>query len=393
MKVLLATSMPIPHTGGLSTHFELLGSLLREHGSWAGAVIGQDGDLDLLAKMKHALRALGRSGAYRAASLMASADRLMRTINRLAETADIVHCHDALASYAAVNASTVKERRLPVVQTVHGPWSREILTSGISPESAYYRTAHAIEELAYSRCDAFIAVDRGQADVLIREFRVPAAKISIVHNATDCARTAALARQPGSPDLPAPYFIVPRRLVAKNGVHVAIDALALLPETSVNLVVAGDGPLASDLKNRAIARNIGGRVHFLGSLPHSQLLPLMALSAGVIVPSVPCEGVIEATSLAVIEAFACGAPVIASAIGGLAELIQHGRTGLLFPAGDATALSETVTSLLRMSAAERERMCGAALSAAWTSWDVKPWFARITGAYQCALNETACLTL
>jgi glycosyltransferase involved in cell wall biosynthesis len=115
-------------------------------------------------------------------------------------------------------------------------------------------------------------------------------------------------------------------------------------------------------------------------------MPLMAESAGVIVPSVPCEGVIEATSLAVIESFACGVPVIASNIGGLAELIQHGSTGLLFPAGDAHSLADNVLRLLHMPDSERLQICAAARDAALLRWDVRPWFIRVSEAYEMALD-------
>jgi glycosyltransferase involved in cell wall biosynthesis len=230
-------------------------------------------------------------------------------------------------------------------------------------------------------------VDLGQADILIDDFGVARERVSVIHNAIDCSEIHALALSRSENLLPQPYFLVPRRLVPKNGVHVAIEALKLLADREIHIAIAGDGPLAASLRGKAEDAGVSRQVHFLGHLSREQLMPVMAESAGVIVPSVPCEGVIEATSLAVIESFACGVPVIASKIGGLAELIQHGRTGLLFPAGDAHALAGNILRLQQMPGSERIQLCAAARDAALARWDVGPWFNRVSEAYDMALHS------
>jgi glycosyltransferase involved in cell wall biosynthesis len=384
--------MTIPNKCGVSTHFELLARSLDTAGMLAGRIVGQDCAPSKIRKALCALRAFGAKDARRVELLREMAHLLGRSIDGClaSPSADLVHCHDALATYAAVNAPAVKERGLPVVQTVHGPWSRETLTSGVSADSLFYRELRRIEEAAYASRARFIAVDRGQADILIDDFGVPREKVSVIHNAVDCAEIRALALSRPENSLPQPYFVVPRRLVPKNGVHVAIEALKLLADRKVHLAIAGEGPLAASLRDKAEDAGVSRRVHFLGHLSREQLMPLMASAAGVIVPSVPCEGVIEATSLAVIESFACGVPVIASNIGGLAELIQHGSTGLLFPAGDAHSLSGNVLRLLEMPGSERIQLCAAARDAALARWDVRPWFIRVSEAYDMALH--ACPT-
>ena len=388
MKAILATCMKMPHSGGASTHFDLLARSLDTAGMLAGRVLGQGGLPSKTRKALCALRAYGAKDAMRAELLRETAGLLGRSIDKCLASApaDLVHCHDALSAYAAVNATGIKERTLPVVQTVHGPWSREVLTSGVSADSLFYREVRRIEEAAYAGCARFIAVDRGQAEILIDDFGVSREKISVIHNAVDCAEIRALALRHHKSLLPPPYFVVPRRLVPKNGVHVAIAAMKLLADDKVHLAIAGDGPLASKLRREAEVAGVLPRVHFLGNLLREQLMPLMASSAAVIVPSVPSEGVVEATSLAVIESFACGVPVIASNIGGLAELIQHGRTGLLSPSGDTHALAGNMIRLLRMGVAERTQLCVAARVAALAKWDVKPWFASVSQAYEKTLD-------
>jgi glycosyltransferase involved in cell wall biosynthesis len=387
MNVLLATCMTMPHSGGASTHFDLLARSLKRAGMLAGRILGQHAVPSTVCKVLCALRARGARDPMRAGLLRETAELLTRAIDAslASRSADVVHCHDALSAYAALNAHAVQERGLPVVETIHGPWSREILASGITSDSLQYREARRIEETAYAKCTHFIAVDRGQADILSDDFSVAKERVSVIHNAVDCAQIHALGLKGHNNCLPEPYFLVPRRLVAKNGVHVAIEAMEQLADETICLAIAGHGPLAASLRDQAERAGVARRVHFLGNLSREQLTPLMASSTGVIVPSVPCEGVIEATSLAVIEAFACGVPAIASNIGGLAELIQDGRTGFLFPPGNANALADTGRRLLRMAPPERMRLCAAARDTALARWDVSPWFTGISRVYERAL--------
>lgn len=84
---------------------------------------------------------------------------------------------------------------------------------------------------------------------------------------------------------------------------------------------------------------------FLGAVERAEILRLMNECLGIIIPSVPFCGVVEATSIAALEGMSVGKPVFASNIGGLAELIEEGLTGFLFPAGDAEALA----ALLRLA--------------------------------------------
>lgn len=389
MKVLLATCMVIPHTGGASTHFELLSKSLSQAGLLGGQIVGQDCLPSRIRRLVCGVRALGRKDPRRLGLLRETVHLLTDAFNRQAASGSlsVIHCHDALATFAAVNSPVVKERAIPVVQTVHGPWSRESLTAGVGADSLFYRELRQIEHSAFAKCTRFIAVDRGQAEILSADFGVHCERISVIHNAVDYAEISALSRVPNPKRIPKPYFVVPRRLVPKNGVHVAIEALTHLDNRNIHLAIAGDGHLADDLRRQAEASNLTDRVHFLGNLSREALLPLMAESVGVVVPSVPCEGVVEATSLSVIESFACRVPVVASNIGGLGELIQHATTGLLFPAADAALLAENMLRLFEMSYSDRNTLCNQAALAALAKWDVGPWFGFTTDAYETALNS------
>ncbi len=176
----------------------------------------------------------------------------------------------------------------------------------------------------------------------------------------------ALRRERGVPD---DAFVVfcPRRLVEKNGVaHAARAAVAAhRKDARVMLVVAGDGPERAAIE-RAIRDEAakGGRqgtpcVRLLGDVAHADILAWYALCDAVAIPSVTSQGVIEATSISALEGMACGKPVIASGIGGLAELIESGKTGVLVPEGDERAIERAMLALAK-DPAQRVRLGTAA---------------------------------
>jgi glycosyltransferase involved in cell wall biosynthesis len=244
-----------------------------------------------------------------------------------------------------------------------------------------------LEERAFASARSLIAVDHGQADILRSDFGVPAGKIDVAANGIDTAAIAALSEKPPTVDLPQPYFVVPRRLVKKNGIEVALQAMARRRSSTV-LAVAGDGPLRGELERAAAALGIAERVRFLGNLPSAALMPLIRGARGVLIPSVPIDGVIEATSLAALETLACGAPLVASDIGGLREIMARSGVGFPFPAGDAAALARELEDLERLSPDALAHLRRGARQAA-AAFDVRHWFAAIEKIYGNTLTSAA----
>jgi glycosyltransferase involved in cell wall biosynthesis len=128
-------------------------------------------------------------------------------------------------------------------------------------------------------------------------------------------------------------------LIQAKGVDTAVRALAKLPE-SVTLWVVGDGPESAALQALSQELGVQDRVRFLGL--QSQVEPYMQAADVFVCASLWAE----AAGLVNIEAQACGLPVLASRIGGIPEYVTDGRTGVLFPPGDAEALARAVCSLL-----------------------------------------------
>jgi glycosyltransferase involved in cell wall biosynthesis len=242
---------------------------------------------------------------------------------------------------------------VPIVLTVHGPAHRELASGyGLPLENPTVRWVRALEERAFHEADAIVSVDQAHA-AYVRDFG-RTERIWVIPNFVDTRRF--------HPDVPAqsfaddvetwiagrPVVLCPRLLVPKNGAHVAIDAAARLRDRGVPfaLVVVGDGPQRRELEARLRSLSLASSVRLLGTAPQSRMPGYVRRAAAVIVPSVPSKGVEEATSIAALEGQACARPVIASAIGGLREIVTDGVTGTLVPAGDAGALADAIARVL-----------------------------------------------
>jgi len=144
---------------------------------------------------------------------------------------------------------------------------------------------------------------------------------------------------PGAGNTAREFALFAGFLVEDKGPAVLLEAWRRL--SGVPLKIAGDGPLLQSC--RAMAEAIAAPIEFLGHCDQEKLLRLMRAAKFLVVPSL----FFETMGMVVLEAFACATPVIASDLGALAEVIEDARTGLLFKAGDAAALSEKVRWALR----------------------------------------------
>lgn len=213
--------------------------------------------------------------------------------------------------------------------------------------------------------DAYAALSRGVASSFERALGLR--QVRVVPNAVPCpeapaspdARRAARA----SFDLPEGTVVLtmPARLVPQKGHAIFLEALARLKAERVPFyaVVAGVGPERVAIQQAILRLELDGDVRFIHEgLSHARALELMAASDVVAVPSL-----FEGFGLAPAEAMAQGTAVVASTAGGLVDLIEDERSGLLVPPGDAAALSgalrrviEDVDTRQRLALAGHERV-------------------------------------
>ncbi len=152
-------------------------------------------------------------------------------------------------------------------------------------------------------------------------------------------------------------FLLASRLVPEKGGLVLVQALHTMRQPA-ELVIAGVGPFEPQLRAEVARLGLEQRVRFLGQLDAARLWKEMAGATATILPSLW----FETFGFTAIESYAVGRPVVASAIGALAEVVVHERTGFTFPPGDVVALASRLDELAaspslceRLGAAGRAR--------------------------------------
>ncbi|MBF5055681.1 group 1 glycosyl transferase [Alcanivorax sp. 521-1] len=203
------------------------------------------------------------------------------------------------------------------------------------PYTLISRLGHYYDLKYYRHADYWIGITRGICDHLVRG-GMPAARVAHLPNFADETPVTPLPRD--SFDTPAgPLLLAAGRLHHNKGFDVLLRALARLPDAT--LWLAGTGPERSALHALATGLGVAGRVRFLGW--RDDVTTLMA-SVDVFV----CPSRHEGLGSIVLEAWAHGCPIVATASQGPAELIRADQTGLLTPVDRPEALAGALRELL-----------------------------------------------
>ena len=209
-----------------------------------------------------------------------------------------------------------------------------------------------------SQSDRIVAISRFLVDDLVTH-KFPADRIQLVPNGVD--RTE-LQHTATPPDRPASNLVVAvGRMVRLKGFHLLVRALPSV-DADVRLLICGEGPERPALQRLAKRLGVSDRVDLPGWVPEAQKLGILASCLAYAQPSH-----FEAFGLAALEALAMGAPVIATQIGGLPEVV--GDAGLLVPPNDPSALAEAINRLHRDPSARARLAMNAPKRADNYSWD------------------------
>jgi glycosyltransferase involved in cell wall biosynthesis len=272
------------------------------------------------------------------------------------ENPQVVHIHNTFMMISPSIYSACRDQKVPVVQTLHnfrllcpaatffrdGKVCEECVDDGLwkSVSHGCYRdsrsaTATVALMLAVHRkldtwnelVDRFIALSDFSRDKFVTS-GFPAKKIVVKPNF--------VAPDPGPRDCDGEYALFIGRLSREKGLPTLVEGWTRL-KIHMPLQIIGDGPERQSLEAQV---NAGGvcSITFRGRCSHVATLGAVKRAKFVVLPS-ECY---ENFPMSIVEAFACGTPVICSRLGGMAELVDDYRTGLLFTPGDPDALAEKV---------------------------------------------------
>jgi len=245
-----------------------------------------------------------------------------------AQRADILHAQTFASAPPAMLAK--RRYRVPMVLTLH---TSHFLRLAKKP--AWQPILRRIIRSA----DWLLAASEEIRDVALGLYPHPRAEALTNGVDTELFR-------PVAPALPAEpgtrRIIVPRRLFQKNGVEYLVRALPLVRrELPVEALLVGDGPERPRLESLARELGVGDVVRFLGARPNAEMPALLSSAEVAVFPSL-----LEATSVAALEAMSCQVPVAASRVGGLPQIVDE-SVGTLFEPADPENLSERLLELLR----------------------------------------------
>jgi glycosyltransferase involved in cell wall biosynthesis len=174
------------------------------------------------------------------------------------------------------------------------------------------------------------------------------------------------------------YVVYVGRLTAEKGVRTLIKAWTKLPD--IKLFVLGDGALRHELE--AIKFKYTLNIEFFGHVPREKVLEIVSRAKIQIIPSECYEGFPNV----VLEAFSCGTPVVASAIGSLNELIHEEETGLKFAAGNAIELASKIRKLFFCNSLAR-KISQNAKTQVETKYDIETNYRSMMKIYSNAIDD------
>lgn len=266
---------------------------------------------------------------------------------------NVIHAHSPVLN--AVPAIRVgRLLGIPVVYEIRAFWEDAAVDHGSTREgSLRYRLTRALETWAVKRADAVTVICEGLRNDLIAR-GIPASKITVIPNAVNVDKFS-VGGHP-DPSLKMKLGLGNSRVLGFIGSFYAYEGLDLLiaalpsilkqvPEVKILLV--GGGPQDAALRRQVMALDLKERVVFVGRVPHDEVNRYYDLIDVLVYARHPMRLTELVTPLKPLEAMAQGRLMVASDVGGHKELIQNGKTGVLFRAGHPGDLASKVVGLLK----------------------------------------------
>jgi glycosyltransferase involved in cell wall biosynthesis len=263
---------------------------------------------------------------------------------------------------AAPALQVARWRSVPVIINYRGGLADEFFTA--APRHVLHALAGAAARVTPS---AF----------LVRVFAKHGLQAEVIPNIIDLSRFQV---RPQRQPTDAPHLVVTRNLEAIYDIATALQAFAQvrLRWPAARLTVAGTGPEEAALRQLAVQLGLGETVHFAGRIDNADISALYCSAAIMLNPSTA-----DNMPISILEALACGVPVVSTDAGGIPDLVQHERTALLVPVGDAQAMAAAALRLLDDAALAQRLHDGGVNEAARYAWP------RIRGYWLAAYRRAA----
>lgn len=311
--------------GGAGVHVAELVRVLRKQASVNVRCFGEERNETDTFSYRHSHEFEGSNGALQT---MATDLGMVGDI----AGAELVHSHTWYANFAGHVAGTL--HGIPHVITAHSleplrPWKEQQLGGG-------YRLSSWVERTAYEGATKIIAVSAGMREDILRAYpQIDPGKVTVVHNGIDleafqAADNKDLVREVGvDPDQRSVVFV--GRITQQKGLPYLLKAARELPK-DVQLVLCAGAP-----DTPQILAEVTGLVQELREIrdnviwieKHLSRTELIAVLSAATVFA--CPSIYEPLGIVNLEAMACGVPVVATATGGIPEVVAHNQTGLLVP--------------------------------------------------------------
>lgn len=276
---------------------------------------------------------------------------------RDAVDADVAHAHTWYADMAGLWIRTLYG--IPLVVTLHSmeplrPWKADQLGSG-------YLLSSWIERTTVEAADRVIAVSNTMREDILAHFRTDASRVVVIHNGIDPDRFRRIEAREHLERLgvKTPYVLFVGRITDQKGIFDLVEAAKSLP-AGVQVVLCASAPDTPEIEarlRRAVATQ--PNVRWINEMVEHDVVVQLYSHAAVFC----CPSVYEPFGIINLEAMACETPVVASAVGGILEVVVDGETGLLVPPANPDALAAALTRLLddadarrRMGRAGRRRV-------------------------------------
>tara|TARA_B110000967_G_C18901353_1_gene575510 strand:+ start:827 stop:2032 length:1206 start_codon:yes stop_codon:yes gene_type:complete len=245
--------------------------------------------------------------------------------------ADVIHCHTWYAHFAGIIAKLCYG--IPLVITTHSleplrPWKREQLGRG-------YDASSWIEKTAIEMADALIAVSQETKEDVLKYFNVDESKVKVIYNGINLQQykttTESATLDAYKIDKTKPYVLFVGRITRQKGIIHLVNAIKYI-DADTQVVLCAGAPdtkeIGKEMEDAVLkVQKIRNNIIWIDKMVTKEEIIQLYSHADVFC----CPSIYEPFGIINIEAMACDTAVVASAVGGIKEVVVHGETGILIP--------------------------------------------------------------